>query len=92
MHWWSKALQKAEERQSRIWLHYWDQMKQKIERGEAPDCFARQFVQAGYLKKGIDELQAAYVCGSKLLLPLRFKSRTVQFLNSLNLGLRTNIQ
>ena len=40
-------------------------MKNKIYKGTAPDCFGRQFVEAGYSKKGIDELQAAFVAGSK---------------------------
>lgn len=65
MHWWQKELQQLEERQNKTWLLYWNQMKDKIDRGEAPDCFGRQFVEAGYRQKGISELQAAYVCGSK---------------------------
>jgi hypothetical protein len=69
MHWWNSDLKKIEARQSEAWLHYWNQMKDKIDKGEAPDCFGRQFVEAGYRQKGISELQAAYVCGSKLLIP-----------------------
>ena len=42
-------------------------MKAKIDRGVAPECFGRQFVEAGYSKKGIDELQAAFVAGSTSL-------------------------
>ncbi|KAI8665702.1 hypothetical protein NCS56_01006900 [Fusarium sp. Ph1] len=66
MHWWNSDLKKIEERQSEAWLRYWNQMKDKIDKGEAPDCFGRQFVEAGYRQKGISELQAAYVCGTMI--------------------------
>lgn len=70
MHWWAKDLQDAHDRQVRTWMHYWNQMKSKIDKGEAAECFGRQFVESGYIKKGIDELQAATVCGSKFLVPM----------------------
>ncbi|KAH7110166.1 cytochrome P450 [Dactylonectria macrodidyma] len=66
MHWWQKELRQLEERQNKTWLLYWNQMKDKIDRGDAPDCFGRQFVEAGYHQKGISELQAAYVCGTMI--------------------------
>lgn len=40
-------------------------MKAKLDNGTAPECFAREFVEAGYRKKGIDEAQAAFVAGSR---------------------------
>lgn len=65
MHWWEKPYAVMRERQNKIWLRYWNEMKAKIEKGMAPECFGRQFVEAGYSKKGIDELQAAFVAGSE---------------------------
>jgi hypothetical protein len=44
-------------------------MKDKIELGRAPDCFGKDFVESGYRKKGIDELQAAWVAGCNVSSP-----------------------
>jgi hypothetical protein len=68
MQWWEKPYAAMRERQNKIWLRYWTDMKAKIENGTAPECFGRQFVEAGYSKKGIDELQAAFIAGSKCVL------------------------
>lgn len=65
MHWWEKSAAVMRERQNAIWLKYWNGMKDKIDKGIAPECFGRQLVEAGYSQKGIDELQAAFVAGSK---------------------------
>ena len=66
MHWWEKPAIVMRERQNKIWMKFWNEMKRKIQDGVAPECFGRQFVEAGYSEKGIDELQAAFVAGSKL--------------------------
>jgi hypothetical protein len=66
MHWWEKAGLVMRERQNKIWLRYWNNMKALIKNGTAPDCFGRQLVESGYSKKGIDELQAAFVAGCEL--------------------------
>jgi hypothetical protein len=64
MHWWEKPALVMRERQNKIWMRFWNDMRNKIELGIAPECFGRQFVEAGYSQKGIDELQAAFVAGS----------------------------
>ncbi|KAK5459729.1 hypothetical protein LTS15_003858 [Exophiala xenobiotica] len=66
MHWWEKPLAVMRERQKNIWLKYWNGMKAKIDQGVAPDCFGRQMVEAGYSKKGISEIQAAFVAGTMI--------------------------
>lgn len=66
LHWWEKPVIPYRERQEKIWMRYWNQMRAKIEAGQAPECFGRSFVETGYQKKGIDEMQAAFVAGSML--------------------------
>ena len=65
MHWWEKSAAVMRERQNTIWLKYWNGMRDKIDKGIAPECFGRQLVEAGDSQKGIDELQAAFVAGSE---------------------------
>ena len=53
-----------QERQNRVWMGYWQDLKKKIEDGTAPECFVKQFSESDYERKGIDEMQAAYTAGS----------------------------
>lgn len=64
MQWWRPEAMRYQERQNKLWMGYWQQLKRKIEEGSAPECFVKQFAQTDYQAKGIDELQAAYAAGS----------------------------
>ena len=64
LQWWRPEAMRFQERQNRVWMGYWQRLKQKIEDGTAPTCFVKQFAESDYRSKGIDELQAAYTAGS----------------------------
>jgi hypothetical protein len=67
LQWWRPEAMRFQERQNRVWMGYWQKLKQKIADGTAPVCFVKQFAESDYESKGIDELQAAYTAGSMSL-------------------------
>jgi len=51
---------------SAIWMGFWNEMVKEIDSGDAPHSFGKGFVQSDFASKGLDELQAAYVCGTMI--------------------------
>lgn len=49
-----------------VWMGFWNDMVAEVNHGTAPHSFGKGFVQSDYLSKGLDELQAAYVCGTMI--------------------------
>jgi hypothetical protein len=64
LQWWRPEAMRYQERQNKVWMGYWLNLKKKIADGTAPECFVKQFAESDYERKGIDELQAAYTAGS----------------------------
>jgi cytochrome P450 len=49
-----------------IWTAFWEKMVFEVAKGVAPHSFGKGFVQSDFRSKGLDELQAAYVCGTMI--------------------------
>jgi len=64
--WWRKGLQPYYQRQVNLWMKLWNELKQKMEKGNAPECFVKQVIEQDYEKQGISELQAAFLAGCTL--------------------------
>ena len=72
--WWRAEALRYQQRQTRIWMKFWNTLKDQMAAKTAPECFVKQFVETQYEKQGIDEVQAAYVAGSKCIYALSFCS------------------
>jgi cytochrome P450 len=64
LQWWRKGLKPLFDKQANLWMSFWTSLKTQIETKQAPECFAKQFIESGYEKQGISELQAAFLAGS----------------------------
>jgi cytochrome P450 len=64
LQWWHKGLQPLFDKQANLWMSFWSSLKTQMETKQAPECFAKQFIESGYEKQGISELQAAFLAGS----------------------------
>lgn len=64
MQWWRKEALRSFNRQAAIWMKYWTGLRTKMEQGQAPECFVKQFIETDYEKNKISELQASFVAGS----------------------------
>ncbi|KAK5212184.1 hypothetical protein LTR41_002426 [Exophiala xenobiotica] len=51
---------------SEVWMFFWRRMQAEIDQGTAPHSFGKAFMTSDWQKKGIDELQAAYVLGTMI--------------------------
>ena len=67
MQWWRKELLPLQQRQARLWMKFWNELKAKMDAKRAPPCFARQVLEEDYQKLGISELQAAFLAGCKFI-------------------------
>jgi cytochrome P450 len=47
-------------------MNFWNTMCEEVNGGAAPHSFGKGFVQSDFRSKGLDELQAAYVCGTMI--------------------------
>jgi len=65
MQWWRPEALQFQQRQNKVWMGYLQDLKKKMQEGTAPECFVKQFAESKYEEKGIGEMQAAYVAGSK---------------------------
>jgi hypothetical protein len=63
MQWWRPAALKYQDHQSRVWMKYWNKLKDQIKDGTAPECFVKQFAESKYQEKGISDIQAAFLSG-----------------------------
>jgi cytochrome P450 len=64
LQWWHKGLQPLFDKQANLRMSFWSSLKTQMETKQAPECFAKQFIESGYEKQGISELQAAFLAGS----------------------------
>jgi len=65
LHWWKSSILPLQQRQARLWMKFWNDLKAKMEKGKAPECFVKQLIESEYQKHDISELQAAFVAGCK---------------------------
>lgn len=63
---WRKRALQSQERQRRIWLRYFQQLRVQMDTGNAPECFVKGMIQENFQKEGISEVQGAFVAGSKI--------------------------
>ena len=68
--WWRASALAYQHRQTRIWMKFWNNLREQMAAKRAPECFVKQFIETQFEKQGIDEVQAAYVAGSKPALAL----------------------
>ncbi|KAJ5103775.1 hypothetical protein N7532_004304, partial [Penicillium argentinense] len=64
LQWWRKSLQPMLARQESIWMGFWSRLRNQMEKGEAPECFVKQFIESEYHDMGITEIQMAFLAGS----------------------------
>ncbi|EXJ76403.1 uncharacterized protein A1O5_00911 [Cladophialophora psammophila CBS 110553] len=63
---WRKRALQYQERQTRAWMKFWNDLKIQIDLGKAPECFVKQWLETDWEKQEISELQAAYVAGTMI--------------------------
>ncbi|KAG8631793.1 hypothetical protein KVT40_000933 [Elsinoe batatas] len=54
------------EQHSKVYLDLWLDLKKQVQAGTAKECFCKDYALSGLEKQGIDDLQAAYMCGGML--------------------------
>lgn len=67
LQWWRKSVLPLQHRQAVIWMKFWNSLRARMDAGNAPECFVKQFIESDYEKLGITELQAAFLAGCKFL-------------------------
>ncbi|KAL3485851.1 cytochrome P450 [Aspergillus germanicus] len=60
---WRSFAKRVFEHDSKVYLELWEDLKQRVDKQEAPDCFCKSFYLNNPEKAGIDNLAAAYTCG-----------------------------
>lgn len=63
---WRTFGKKCFEQHSKVYLDLWLDLKKQVEAGTAKECFCKDYYLSGLEKQGIDDLQAAYMCGGML--------------------------
>ena len=63
---WREFGKSVHEADSAVWMSLWNAMLDEVQKGTAPHSFGKGFVQSDFNSKGLDELQAAYVCGTMI--------------------------
>ncbi|OAL52785.1 cytochrome P450 [Pyrenochaeta sp. DS3sAY3a] len=84
LQWWRWKVDPWRKEGDAMMLRLWNELRSQFEKGIRTGCFVETFLESGYEKKGITELQAAWVAGSMI----EAGSDTTQLtLNSIILGL-----
>lgn len=90
LQWWRARGLRLQARQTTIWMKYWSTLQKQIDDGKAPECFVKQFSESNYKAKGISDVQAAYVAGSKYQINLSpVQTLTRSFLAMIEAGSET---
>ncbi|OJJ33663.1 hypothetical protein ASPWEDRAFT_173101 [Aspergillus wentii DTO 134E9] len=66
LHWWQRSIRLLREKQDALWMKLWSGLRTKMESGNAPECFVKQFIESDYENMGISELQAAFLAGTMI--------------------------
>ncbi|KAF9891617.1 hypothetical protein FE257_003628 [Aspergillus nanangensis] len=60
---WKSIAKNAFHHDSKVYMELWEDLKQRVDNGTAPDCFCKTFYLNDPKKADIDDLDAAYTCG-----------------------------
>lgn len=60
---WRSFGRRTLEHDSKVYLELWENLKERVDQGMAPECFCKTFYLKNPEKAGIDNLTAAYTCG-----------------------------
>lgn len=60
---WRTFAQKVYAHDSKVYIELWDTLKKGVDNGTAADCFCKDYYLSNPYKYGIDDMQAAYMCG-----------------------------
>ncbi|KAJ5631949.1 hypothetical protein N7490_008288 [Penicillium lividum] len=60
---WRSFGKQTHEHDSKVYLELWEDLKKRVDEGNATDCFCKSFYLNDPKKAGIDNLLAAYTCG-----------------------------
>ncbi|KAL5339641.1 cytochrome P450 [Aspergillus crustosus] len=63
LQWWRKSLRPMLDRQTDLWMGFWTRLQKQMEKGEAPECFVKQFIESDFHSLGISEIHAAFLAG-----------------------------
>ncbi|PNS14173.1 3-hydroxyphenylacetate 6-hydroxylase [Sphaceloma murrayae] len=63
---WRKFGKQCFDQHSKVYLELWLDLKKQVEAGTAKECFCKDYYLSDLEKQGIDDLQAAYMCGGML--------------------------
>ncbi|KAH7355740.1 putative O-methylsterigmatocystin oxidoreductase [Pyrenochaeta sp. MPI-SDFR-AT-0127] len=66
LQWWRARALRYYRRQRDIWMKYWNTLETQIAQNVAPECFVRQWHDAGFEKQNVDNEQAAFVAGTMI--------------------------
>lgn len=66
LQWWRPRALKYQNRQTKIWMKFWNNLMYEIKQKRAPECFVKQFVSTDYKAQGISDLQGAFVAGTMI--------------------------
>lgn len=61
---WRKTALQYQARQTAIWMKFWTGLRTQMDLGTAPECFVKGFIEDGFEKQGITEVQGAFMAGS----------------------------
>lgn len=67
LQWWRPRAQRYYQHQHNLWIPIWRELKEKVKKGCAPSCFAKHLLEADMKRYGLEDIQAAFLAGSKLL-------------------------
>lgn len=65
MQWWRKRALVYYRRQERLWLRLFNELKDQMAIGRAPECFVRHMIESQFEKQGFSQLQGAFLAGCK---------------------------
>lgn len=60
---WRSHAQRAFEHDSKVYMDLWQTLKKGVEEGKVADCFCKCYYLSDPSTHGIDDMQAAYMCG-----------------------------
>ncbi|KAK7883686.1 hypothetical protein LTR67_010975 [Exophiala xenobiotica] len=60
---WRSHAEKVFEHDSKVYMDLWQTLKKGVDEGKVADCFCKDYYLSNPYMHGIDDLQAAYMCG-----------------------------
>jgi cytochrome P450 len=60
---WRTFAERVFDYDSEVYMELWQTLKKQVDAGSAGDCFCKEYYLSDPTKNGIDDMQAAYMCG-----------------------------